>query len=148
MASQACRRFQCLKALLTRQYSNSASKGMPQASLNVSVQGLDTQDECSAHSAPASDSHSGHDTSATGYSSASSATGDSSASSASGNAAVALNTGRYGKSRAGAGGAIVICNHDDEGNLRHIFSSKVGENGIEPDTFYTLGDDGVPKVAA
>ena len=76
--------------------------------------------------------------SATGYSSASSATGDSSASSASGIAAVALNTGRYGKARASEGGAIVLCEHDNDGNLLHIRSSKVGENGIKPDVFYTL----------
>ncbi|HSC06788.1 MAG TPA: hypothetical protein VLD59_08175 [Steroidobacteraceae bacterium] len=91
--------------------------------------------------------------SATGYSSASSATGDRSASSATGNrsassatgiGAVALNTGWHGKARASKGGAIVICNHDEDGNLRHIFASKVGENNIKPDVFYSLDDDGLP----
>ena len=95
-----------------------------------------------AHCTPANAEH------ATGVSSASSATGVSSVSSATGIAADALNTGLRGKSRAGEGGAIVICNHDDEGALRHIFSGKVGENGIKPDTFYTLGDDGVPQEVA
>ena len=88
--------------------------------------------------------------SATGYQSASSATGDQSASSATGKAAVALNTGCYGKARAGEGGAIVVCAHDDEGNLLHIRASKVGENGIKPDVFYTLNSNGefteVPNV--
>jgi hypothetical protein len=55
---------------------------------------------------------------------------------------VALNAGLNGKARAGDGGAIVLCNHDEEGNLRHIRASKVGENGIKPDVFYTLSDDG------
>ena len=80
--------------------------------------------------------------SATGDQSASSATGDQSASSASGIAAVALNIGRMGRARASDGGAIVLCNHDDDGNLRHIRAAKVGEHGIRPDTFYTLNDDG------
>ena len=78
--------------------------------------------------------------SATGHSSASSATGDSSASSATGKGAVALNTGRYGKSRAGEGGAIVLCEHDEEGNLINIKCSKVGQHGIKADVFYTLKD--------
>ena len=85
--------------------------------------------------------------SATGYSSASSATGDSSASSATGHrsassatgiAAVAMNIGRYGCAKASKDAAIVLCEHDDSGHLLHIRASKVGENGIEPDVFYTL----------
>jgi hypothetical protein len=76
--------------------------------------------------------------SATGYQSASSATGYQSASSATGLGAVALNTGLFGKARAAEGGAICLCSHDDDGNLLHIRASKVGENGIKPDVFYTL----------
>jgi len=85
--------------------------------------------------------------SATGYQSASSATGDRSASSAtgyqsassvSGKNSVAMNIGYHGKAKAAENGAIVLCNHDETGNLRHIRASKVGENGIKPDTFYIL----------
>jgi hypothetical protein len=82
--------------------------------------------------------------SATGDSSASSATGDRSASSASGIAAVAMNIGRFGKARGSDGAAIVLVYHNDDGTLRHIFASKVGENGIKPDVFYTLDADGKP----
>jgi hypothetical protein len=82
--------------------------------------------------------------SATGNSSASSATGYRSASSASGIAAVAMSIGRFGKARGSEGAAIVIVYHDDDGTLRHIFASKVGENGIKPDVFYTLDADGKP----
>ena len=39
------------------------------------------------------------------------------------------------------GGAIVLCAHDDDGNLLHIRASKVGDNGIKPDVFYTLSKD-------
>jgi hypothetical protein len=49
-----------------------------------------------------------------------------------------LNTGAHGKARASEGGAIVLCEHDDQGSLLHIRASKVGENGIKPDVFYTL----------
>ncbi len=76
--------------------------------------------------------------SATGDSSASSATGYRSASSATGIAAIALNTGLYGRARASEGGGIALCNHDDDGNLRHFRCSKVGENGIKPDVYYSL----------
>jgi len=82
--------------------------------------------------------------SATGNSSASSATGYRSASSASGIAAVAMNIGRFGRASASDGAAIVLVYHNDDGTLRHIFASKVGENGIKPDTFYTLNEDGTP----
>ena len=88
---------------------------------------------------------------ATGYSSASSATGDRSASSATGyrsassvkgKNAVAMNIGIHGKAMAGKDGAIVLCNHDDDYNIRHIRASKVGENGIKPNVFYVLNDAG------
>mgnify|MGYP000916739349 CR=1 FL=1 len=80
--------------------------------------------------------------SATGGRSASSATGYQSASSATGVAAVALNIGQQGKARASEGGAICLCNHSENGELRHIRASKVGDNGIKPDVFYMLNDDG------
>jgi hypothetical protein len=80
--------------------------------------------------------------SATGYRSASSATGDNSASSATGYQSVAMNIGFLGKAKASENGAIVVCNHDDQGNLRHIRASKVGDNGIKPNTFYILNDLG------
>ncbi|MGE5512444.1 MAG: hypothetical protein ACM31O_14445, partial [Bacteroidota bacterium] len=80
--------------------------------------------------------------SATGDRSASSATGNRSASSATGKNAVAMNIGFAGKARAGKGGAIVLCNHDDNYNIRHIRAAKVGENGIKPDVFYILNDAG------
>ena len=80
--------------------------------------------------------------SATGDRSASSATGDRSASSVIGNNSVAMNIGIQGKSKAAENGAIVVCNHDEHGSLCHIRASKVGENGIKPDTFYILNDKG------
>lgn len=69
-------------------------------------------------------------------------TGYQSASSATGKSAVAMNIGRYGKAMAGKDGAIVLRNHDDNGDIRHIRASKVGENGIKTDVFYVLNDAG------
>ena len=57
-------------------------------------------------------------------------------------------TGKESKAKACKGSAIVLCNYDDEGNLRHIRASKVGENGVKPDTWYTLDDDGDFKEVA
>ena len=80
--------------------------------------------------------------SATGYSSASSATGYRSASSATGVAAVAMNIGYEGKAKASEGAAIVLCAHNTDGTLRHIRASKIGDNGVKPDTWYALSQDG------
>ncbi|MFU7027205.1 hypothetical protein ACM751_16345 [Pseudomonas aeruginosa] len=96
----------------------------------------------------------------TGYQSAASNTGDYSAASNTGNYSAASNTGDYsaaevsgkesvaaslgieGRARASAGSAIVLCHRDDEGRLIHIRASKVGENGVEPDTWYQLSAEG------
>ena len=95
--------------------------------------------------------------SATGYRSASSATGDSSASlttgwessseiipSHDGNPlhAIAIASGGKSKARAPEGSAIVICHRNDEGHLIHIRASKVGENGIKPNVWYSLNEHG------
>ncbi|MGU3523865.1 hypothetical protein ACLBW2_12270 [Enterobacteriaceae bacterium C23F] len=96
----------------------------------------------------------------TGYQSAASNTGDYSAASNTGNRSAASNTGyqsaaevsgshsvaaAFGiesKARASESSAIVLCYRDEDGELIHIRASKVGENGIKPDTWYTLNEDG------
>ena len=79
----------------------------------------------------------------TGDRSAATNTGDQSAAEVSGKASVAASLGIEGRARAGEGGAIVLCNRDPyTGEIRHIRASKVGENGIEPDVWYALDDDG------
>ena len=88
-----------------------------------------------------------------GYSGAATNSGDSGAATNSGDSGAATNSGYsgvaadfngWGKARSCASGAIFLVNRDNEGNIRHVFASKVGENGIEPDKFYRLGDDGQP----
>ncbi|HEP9800771.1 TPA: hypothetical protein VDW15_004456 [Pseudomonas aeruginosa] len=78
----------------------------------------------------------------TGYQSAASNTGDYSAAEVSGKESVAASLGIEGRARASAGSAIVLCHRDDEGRLIHIRASKVGENGVEPDTWYQLNAEG------
>ncbi|HEJ6225921.1 TPA: hypothetical protein SL851_005900 [Pseudomonas aeruginosa] len=78
----------------------------------------------------------------TGYRSAASNTGDYSAAEVSGKESIAASLGIEGRARASAGSAIVLCHRDDEGRLIHIRASKVGENGVEPDTWYQLNAEG------
>lgn len=42
------------------------------------------------------------------------------------------------------GGAIFLVRRDVGDNITHVFASKVGENGINPNTWYSLGEDGKP----
>ncbi|ECJ4380283.1 hypothetical protein DLB95_24480 [Salmonella enterica subsp. diarizonae] len=78
----------------------------------------------------------------TGNRSAASNTGDCSAAEVSGSHSVAVAFGIESKARASESSAIVVCYRNDEGELIHIRASKVGENGIKPDTWYTLDEDG------
>lgn len=78
----------------------------------------------------------------TGYCSAATNTGDWSAAEVSGSQSVAAAFGIEGKARASEGGAIVLCYRDEDGELIHIRASKVGENGIMPNTWYQLNEDG------
>ncbi|MGS6267895.1 DUF7666 domain-containing protein, partial [Enterobacter asburiae] len=78
----------------------------------------------------------------TGYQSAATNTGYQSAAEVSGSQSVAASLGIEGKARASENGAIVLCYRDEDGVLIHIRASKVGENGIKPDTWYQLDEDG------
>ena len=67
-----------------------------------------------------------------------SATGTRGAASATGEFSIAVSTGWYGKARAADGCAIVLVHRNGDGELIHIRASKVGDNGIKPDTWYML----------
>ncbi len=77
----------------------------------------------------------------TGDRSAASNTGDYSAAEVSGSHSVAAAFGIEGKARASENSALVLCYRNDEGELIHIRASKVGENGIKPNTWYTLNEN-------
>ena len=78
----------------------------------------------------------------TGNRSAATNTGNWSAAEVSGCGSVAIAIGRSSKSKADNGGAIVCVYRDCNGDLMHIKASKVGENGIKANTWYTLDADG------
>jgi hypothetical protein len=86
--------------------------------------------------------------SATGYQSASSATGDQSASEITPHNdgkplhAVAAAFGEGSKARAPEGSAIVCVYRNDSGELIHIRASKIGDNGLLPNVWYTLDESG------
>ena len=94
---------------------------------------------------------------ASGYSGAATASGYSGAATASGprgaaqilpkddvsaQHAVAMATGCASKARAPEGSAIVCVYRNDEGELIHIRASKIGENGIKPNVWYSLDENG------
>ena len=46
------------------------------------------------------------------------------------------------------GCALVLVNRDfTTSEIRHVWAGIVGRNGIKPNTFYTLDDNGDPKEA-
>jgi len=77
--------------------------------------------------------------SATGYQGAASATGPKS---------VALSAGYEGRAMGIDGGAIFLVRRDTSDNIKHVFASLVGQNGIKPNACYSLGDDGQPVEVA
>ena len=79
---------------------------------------------------------------ATGYLGAASATGYLGAASATGDRGVACGLGFRSKALAAKTGAIVLVHRNDDGEIVHIRSAKVGEQGIKPDTWYMLDSDG------
>ena len=85
---------------------------------------------------------------ATGNQGAALATGNQgAAASATGAESVAIASGSGGMASASAGCAIFLVRRDDDYRITHVFASKVGENGIRPDVFYTLDEFGKPVEA-
>ncbi|MDA5494750.1 hypothetical protein PGS50_16000 [Yersinia intermedia] len=78
----------------------------------------------------------------TGDQSAATNTGYRSAAEASGSQSVAASFGKGGKAKASKSGAIVLCYRNYDGKLIHIRASRVGENGIKPDVWYSLNENG------
>ena len=78
----------------------------------------------------------------TGYRSAATNTGDWSAAEVSGKQSIAVALGWQSKAKASIDGAIVCVYRNDNGELIHIKASKVGENNIKADTWYTLDEIG------
>ena len=77
-----------------------------------------------------------------GKGSVASSTGYQSAAEVSGLQSIACALGEVSKAKAAAGGAIVCVYRNDDGDLIHIRSAKVGDDGIKADTWYMLDDTG------
>ena len=77
-----------------------------------------------------------------GYGGASTNSGERGASTNSGYGGVAAGFGSKNKARSCAGGAIVLVNRNDDGDIVHIRASMVGDNGIKADVWYMLDDNG------
>ena len=69
-------------------------------------------------------------------------TGNRSVAEVSGKQSIAVALGWQSKAKASIDGAIVCVYRNDDGELIHIKASKVGENNIKADTWYTLDEFG------
>ena len=69
-------------------------------------------------------------------------TGNRSVAEVSGEQSIAVALGWQSKAKASIDGAIVCVYRNDDGELIHIKTSKVGENNIKADTWYTLDEFG------
>ena len=78
----------------------------------------------------------------TGYRSVATNTGYRSVAEVSGEQSIAVSLGWQSKAKASIDGAIVCVYRNDDGELIHIKASKVGENNIKADTWYTLDEFG------
>ncbi|PCB83580.1 hypothetical protein CJT67_24085 [Pseudomonas aeruginosa] len=123
----------------TGEYSAASNTGYQSAASNTGYQSAASN---TGNRSAASNTGNRSAASNTGYQSAASNTGEYSAAEVSGKESVAASLGIEGRARASAGSAIVLCHRDDEGRLIHIRASKVGENGVEPDTWYQLNTEG------
>jgi len=78
----------------------------------------------------------------TGYGANAATTGYGANAATTGNHAVAAALGIDATAKASTGGAIVLVHRNDAGELLQIRASKVGENGIKPDVWYSLDESG------
>ncbi|MGQ9951203.1 DUF7666 domain-containing protein [Pseudomonas aeruginosa] len=123
----------------TGDYSAASNTGYQSAASNTGYQSAASN---TGYQSAASNTGDYSAASNTGDYSAASNTGYQSAAEVSGKESVAASLGIEGRARASAGSAIVLCHRDDEGRLIHVRASKVGENGVEPDTWYQLNAEG------
>ena len=80
--------------------------------------------------------------SSTGFKGVAFSTGYRSEASSTGEQSVACGLGWANKAKASETGAIVLTYRNTQDEIIHIRASKVGENGIKPDTWYQLDENG------
>jgi len=84
---------------------------------------------------------------ASGDRGAATASGHSGAATASGDRGAATASGYAGKARGTIGCALFLVHRDDNWKIAKVWAGIVGENGIRPDTWYSLDSDGAPIEA-
>ena len=128
------------QTLVTGDYSAATNTGYQSAATNTGYQSAATNTGDYSAATNTGDYSAATNT---GNRSAATNTGNRSAAEVKGAESVAASLGIQGRARAAAGGAIVLCYRDEsDGRLIHIRASKVGENGIKPDTWYALDAQG------
>ena len=80
--------------------------------------------------------------SATGDYGAASATGYQGAASATGRHGAAIASGFHGRVMGAEGNALFLVRRNDSGEITHVWAGIVGQNGVKPDTWYTLDSNG------
>ena len=80
--------------------------------------------------------------SATGYQGAASSTGDYGVASSTGKDSVAMASGHGGKTKGAIGCALFLVHRDNNCKITKAGAAIVGENGIEPDVWYSLNELG------
>ena len=99
-------------------------------------------EKAAADGAEAATTGEGANAATTGYRANAATTGNWANAATTGKHAVAAALGIEAKAKASEGGAIVLVHRNDDGELLHIRASKVGENGIKPDVWYSLNESG------
>lgn len=82
---------------------------------------------------------------AAGNNEAATASGDHGAATASGDQGAATASGRHGKVMGVDGNALFLVHRNDDGEITHVWADIVGRDGIKPDVWYTLDENGVPQ---
>jgi hypothetical protein len=84
---------------------------------------------------------------ATGDNEGATASGTQGAATASGTRGAATASGYYGKVKGAKGNALFLVYRNDDGKIVHAWAGIVGKDGIAPDTWYSLNEDGKPVAA-
>jgi len=145
-ALHADRRYQDGDWLIERVFSQ-LDTGMKTVQL-VSITGADKAKieqqvkDCGGKEGESATTGEGANAATTGNWANAATTGEGANAATSGEHAIAAALGIEGKAKAGVGGAIVLCYRNDEGHLIHVRAGKVGENGVKPDVWYSLDENG------
>lgn len=54
----------------------------------------------------------------------------------------ACSSGRFGKAKGAAGNALFLVHRNDDYQITHASAAIVGQNGIKPDVWYELDEEG------